>query len=433
MANKRVTVPVIGAIVTAFGVMGFLWLQLPEKGSLSPQNLTGSLPGLGSIKPETTKLSPIDSRDEALLRLRQGDLLAARGQWSDAEEEYRAAVDADGGLPALRKLAQAQMQRRDMVAARATAERMKSAGARAEDLLLLESIIMLRTGQITQAETLLVGSPESPQKAYALALLNIIKENHPEAQRQLGLAIAGWEPVLRSYARAINGAYEEYALFPESPALHLTALLGRALASVQECELALPLMTRVTQQQADYRDAWIVQGYCELTTERFQESLTSLERAYQIDPEKPETQYFLARAYTGLGDHNNAVTFLQYALQNGFTPEFEVRRALAAEATEAGNIPLAIEQLEAMTATADATVDTYRQFVNVSLGTGQPEAAYLKAVEAARKWPNDPAAQVLLGKAALETDRNDEAKTALEHALRLDPRSEEAQELMGEL
>lgn len=433
MANPRITFPVILAVVTAVGVMGFLWLQLP-KGTIDLAALPGkALPMLDPLTTDEPAAPAIDTRDEALLSLRQGDLLAAKGQWSLAAEEYRRAVDANGGLPALRKLAQAQMQKRDIAGARQTAQEMKDAGAKEEDLLLLETIIMLRTGEIQQATDLLASSAGSPQKAYGLSLLAIIQGSHEEAKIQLSAVINGWEPVLRSYARALAAAYDEYALFPESTPLHLQALLGRALAQVQECELALPMVGRVTQQLSDYRDAWIVQGYCELTTERHREALASLERAYQIDPEKPETQYFLARAYAALDDHNNAVTFLQYSLQNGFEPKSEVRSALAAEAVKAGNLTLAIEQYDALTSGADATAEMYAQFITVTLGTGQKEEAYVKAMQGAQRWPNDPTMQLYLAKAAKETGRADEAKVAITRSLELDPTSSEAQELAGEL
>jgi len=58
---------------------------------------------------------------------------------------------------------------------------------------------------------------------------------------------------------------------PSSPRvreIHLLTLVSRALAQVQECELALPLLSQVTGIQDDYRDAWIVQGFCELSSER---------------------------------------------------------------------------------------------------------------------------------------------------------------------
>ena len=67
------------------------------------------------------------------------------------------------------------------------------------------------------------------------------------------------------------------------------------------------------------------------------EAPASLERAYQLDPEKPEIQYFLARVYHALKDNTNAITFLQYAIVNDFEPENDARELLASYALESDN------------------------------------------------------------------------------------------------
>ena len=316
---------------------------------------------------------------------------------------------------------------------RGTVDQMRRSGARQEDLILLSSIILLRTGELQQAQQQLAGAPEGPQKAYGLALLAIVQGNHEEAKKQLAQVIAGWEPVLRSYARTLQGAYDEYALFPQSPALHLTTLLARALAQVQECELALPLLSQVTNQQNDYRDAWIVQGYCELTTNRFPESLSSFEHAYTIDPVKPEIQYFLARAYSAISDHGNAITFLQYALQNGFEPAAEARRLLAQEALQKGDTNLALEQFDLLTQQDDATLETYSSYVTTAIASNHKEEAYVKASEAVKKWPKEAVAFDLLGWSAEQTGRKEEAKTNLTKALQLDPGLSSAKEHLSKL
>lgn len=369
-----------------------------------------------------------DGGDEALLHLRRGDIAAMRGDWVTAGEEYQQSVNAHGGLVALRKLAQAQLQRRDIRGARETLDRMRREGAHPEDLLLLESVILLRTGEMDKARDLLNASDDSPHKHYGLALLAIAAGDHATAKTELAAVIGGWEPVLRSYAKTLASAYDQYALFPDSPETHLQTLLARALADVQECELALPMLAHVTQVQDDYRDAWIVQGYCELSTERTKEAVSSLERAYQIDPEKPETQYFLARAYGASGDHAQAVTYLQYALRNGFEPASEVRRLLAKEALDTGNADLALEQYEAMTQDAQADVDTFGSYIAAAITAGKKEEAYAKAQEAVKRWDNDATAHELLGWAAQETGRTDEAKKELNEALKIDPTRTTAQE-----
>jgi len=429
----RIAVPVLLAVVAVVAFIGLLFWQLEGTRAMLSQQLNIRL-GSGTLMDLSPALQPgIENGDEALLHLRRGDVHALRGDWANAAEEYQEAVDNDGGLTALRKLATAQLQRRDIRGAQATLDQLRRAGARAEDVLLLETLILLRTGEVTKARALLDAAQDSPHKHYALALLSIISGEHENAKSELAAVTAGWEPVLRSYARTLAGAYDEYALFPESPALHLQTLLGRALAQVQECELALPLLSQVTHGQDDYRDAWIVQGFCELTTERTTESLASLERAYQLDPEKPEIQYFLARAYINQKDHGNALTFLQYALRNGFEPESEVRRLLATTALEIGNAELALEQYEALTKASDASVDTYSAYVTAAITAGRKEEAYVKAKEAATRWPDDAVAQDLLGWSAAETNRADEARTAFTRALELDPDLLSAKERLEDL
>lgn len=418
MLSKRILLPAGLAIVCAAGILGFLWWQIVSSGQFltSPKvenTLRNDVPGAAFDE-------RIDPRDQALLKLREGDLLALQGEWAQAKTAYEAAVDAGGGLPALRKLAQAELQIRDVRSARLTLEQMKRAGAREEDLLLLESIIALRTGELQKARQIVTTALDSPQKHYAAALLAIVEGDHETAQKELKEVEGGWEPVLRTNARSLQAAYDEYALFPESPEIHRSALLARALAQVQECELALPLLGPVTIQQADYRDAWIVQGYCELTTGRSDQAMLSLERAYALDPEKPEIQYFLARAYAAQGNHQNALTFFQYALRNGFEPKKEIHALVAREAAALGNVDLALTQQQELLNEPDAGIGAYESYVAMALMLGKKEEAYVKAQEATQKWPDDARAYDLLGQVSAATERKSEAKQAWEKALSLD-------------
>lgn len=426
----RIVVPVACAVLTVCAVIGVLFWQLEGTRALLAQRLTGAIgSGMNLSMPTFTGDGPTD--DVSLLHMRKGDMHALRGEWADAVKEYQASVDAQGGVPALKKLAQAQLQRRDTRGAADTLDKLRREGARSEEVLLLESIIQLHQGEVAKARLLLQAAEESPHKHYGLGLIAIISGDHILAMQELDQVITGWDPVLRAYSRTLKGAYEEYALFPESPELHRQTLLGRALADVHECELALPLLSTVTHSQDDYRDAWIVQGFCELTTERFPEALASLERAYQLDPEKSEIQYFLARTYMSKGDHSNALTFLQYALRNGFSPEAEVRRLIAKVALELGNATLALEQYEALVQDTNASIDVYSAYISAAIAANQKEEAYLRARDAVSTWPSSAQAHYLLGLAAKETTRVDEAKTELQRTLEIDPKHTAAKELLN--
>jgi tetratricopeptide (TPR) repeat protein len=430
----RIIVPIVAALVLGVALTLFFSFTLRQSAAQIEKQLRTVTQELIDGGTALIGEDPGDEAgDRSLLHLRRGDLRALQGNWIEAESEYQKSVDTGGGIPALKKLAQAKLQRRDLNGVRSTIERLKESGAREEDLLLLQSILLLRTGELQEARDLLTSSPDTPQKHYGLALLAIIQGNHAEVALELPIVRSGWEPVLRSYAVILQEAYDEYAEFPESPEIHRTTLLARALAEVQECELALPLLTPVLQERDNYRDAWIVQGYCELTTERTEQALHSFERAYAIDPEKPETQFFLGRSHAALGDSNNAITFFGYAVQNGFEPSREARSLLALEAAKVGNTPLALEQYTVMIEGPDADIDTFTQYVELALGLNKKDEAYAAAKRATEKFPDEAEAWEVLGLSAADLEKKDEAREALTKALEMDPTLERARERLGRL
>jgi tetratricopeptide (TPR) repeat protein len=432
--SPRLTVPAALALVVGGGLISILWWQLARSSAeIRAELLRGSQVPDSTTNAALASDDPIATGDLALLHLRRGDIAALQGEWAEAEKSYKESVDSGGGIPSLRKLAQAQLQRRKIEDVRSTITALKRAGAKEEDLLLLDVIVHLRTGARDQARTLLTAAPDSPQKHYGLALISIVELDHDTAKAALQTIIAGWDPVLRAYARVLQGAYDEYAEFPESPMIHLETLLGRGLAQVQECELALPLVRHAIGERDDYRDAWIVQGYCELTTERPEQALSSLERAYNLDPEKPEVQYFLGRAHAMLKDWTNAMTYFGYALENGFEPQKEVRQHLAKAAEASGDLLKALEQYRANAEAEDADIDDVGRYISAAIATGDKETGYQVAANAAQKWPNDALAQEFLGWAAMESDRKSEAITALQKALKLDPTRETAREKLEKL
>ncbi len=412
----------------------FLWWQLTESTLLFKNALSKPLSSAEDSPFAIDEISTtIDPKDKSLFYLRQGDLFAIRSDWQEAEEQYLLSLEAGGGLPALRKLAQVQLQRRNIAGVRDTIKKLKKAGARAEDILLLESIVMLRQGELVQANALLELSEDSPQKNYGIALLSIIEGNHEVAKEKLDLVVNGWEPVLRANARTLLSAYQEFSLFPESTNIHLITLLSRSLAQVNECELALPLLVQVTQLKNNYRDAWIVQGYCELVTERPEQSLASLEQAYTIDPRKSEIQYFLGRAYADMNEHQNAIRFYNYALVNGFLPASEVRLHIADSATKLGNKIQALQQYEILIKDSDSTLETFYNAIALYLDEGLKEKAYNASISANEKYPENAAAQELLGWAAMEAGHFEEAREALNKALEISPFLKSVEEKLKKL
>ncbi len=428
----RIVLPFAAAVIVTGGILTLLWWQIDRTQDQLQRRIVQNQNELMPLPIAETDAG--DVRDDAVLtHLRQGDLSAIQGEWEPAETEYKAAVDAGGDVAALRKLAQARMQRRKYPDAKATIDRLRRAGARQEDVLLLQTTLLLRTGELVQAREILEGAGDSPQKHYGLSLLAIIQGDHETAKTELAAVETGWDPTLRAYARAIRSAYDEFATFPQGKTIHLTTLLARTLAQVQECELALPLLSQVVQEQDDYRDAWTVQGYCQLTSERYVDAEQSFQRAYGIDPEKAEIQYFLGRTYLALKDSKNAVTFLQYALQNGFEPKKEVRMKLAAAALASGDQALAWEQYDIIARESDVELPTVEKLITLSITMGKKQEALAFGLAAVSRWPTEARAYDLLGWAEAENGKKEEAKKDLEKALQIDPTLASARERLSKL
>ncbi|MBT7337604.1 hypothetical protein HN801_02755, partial [Candidatus Peregrinibacteria bacterium] len=152
--------------------------------------------------------------------------------------------------------------------------------------------------------------------------------------------------------------------------------------------------------------------------------------AYSLDPQKPEVQYFLARAYAALHEYQNAITFFEYSLSNGFQPQAEIRRLIAKNALEIGNAGLALDQYDALTLESTATLEVFEGYISAAAALGRTEEAYTKAILATTRWPNDANAYDLLAGIALQIDKKDDARKAIQKALDLNPNLESAKQKM---
>ena len=114
--SSRITAPVVLALLCAGVLIVFLWWQIARSTVVLRPDSPVVIPPDDFLNEPTITAPPqaIDPRDQALVHLRQGDLSALKGDWKGAQKEYKLSVEANGGLPALRKLATAQLQRRDI-------------------------------------------------------------------------------------------------------------------------------------------------------------------------------------------------------------------------------------------------------------------------------------------------------------------------------
>lgn len=431
----RIYVPALAAALTAFLVgLAFLWqiqssVRVIESG-FSLRNQKTTLTSAGTTRPRGT----VAAGSQALVLLREGELLELKGQWEKAQQKYEQSVTNGGGITSLRKLADIQMQRRQFDDARRTIQSLRNSDGNREDATMMEGLLEMRSGNVSKAKSIFQGIAKFPQGQYGLALVAIAGGEHERATALLSEVSLAPNAEIQSSAKILLDAYREFSLFAYKRDEHMLTLVSRALAQVNECETALPLLTTVTTSSPSYRDAFLVKGYCELVTERTPQALASLESAYAIDSEKPEIQYFLARTYKAMNDTNNAITFLQYAIINGLKPERDARELLASYAIDANDTALALEQYAAIIDDDPKDIAASQTYVHLAIRIpGKSEDAYRAALALKNLLPNDPDALALLAEAAMASGKRSEASENAEAALRLDPKHAIAKEVIERL
>lgn len=418
---QRIVIPIALAIFFVAALLVFTWWKIRSSALLNFTNvITEKAPIINNVA--ETLISNMNTAEVGgtIGTLREGELLAEQGRWSEALVLFEQVASEDESLLALRKVIQAELQLNQYDNAVETLAKLREAGAKPDDITLLQSVILVRTGKIQEAKTLLSESTESAQQLYGLMLVSIAEGNHQDAQKYSAQVITGNEPVLRNNAKIIANAYEEFALFPESTNSHLITLLARALAEVQECALSLPLITQVTATTPNYRDAWIVQGFCELQTEQHEKATRSFLTAYNIDPQKVAVQYFLGLSYYSSKQYQNAITFFEYALTNGFTPKNELHTFIARSAKQLGNMELALTHYSTLIE-SEPTEQNYADTIQAALYLQDAVQAYQKSTIMTQLFPKSANAYELLGLSAESLGNTNEAINAFTTAVQLDP------------
>jgi tetratricopeptide (TPR) repeat protein len=132
-------------------------------------------------------------------------------------------------------------------------------------------------------------------------------------------------PTSSEKAEAVYHAYNEFEGLNEGKNPHLFGLIGKVLAEHNENILAHKFAEIAIKEDIDYVDAWIVRGFANLQLGENEVALQDLRHAYELDPIRPQTHYFLALALHKVGEDEEAILFFEKSLEHDFEFSDEVR------------------------------------------------------------------------------------------------------------
>ncbi len=405
--------PVLAAVaVAALIVGGGFWLaRRGEEEQRTPPEVLSALP-----------LPPLSESITSSQLIERGDAAFAGWQLRRARDAYERAWRGEGDQRAVRRLLSVLLLLGEFDAAEELLQQLMRASLPRHAIVPLQGLLALQRGNLDVALGHFRDQGESPEGAYGMALVALLREDHDLArvhfQRSLEIA---FDPLLRADVERLLSAYDEFDLFEDGKRTHLLTLLARALSGNQECRLARELLGRVVVEDPLYRDAWIIAGYCALALELPDEAVRSFEEALALDPVKAETQYFLAMAYASRGDLERAYAQMRFAIVNHVQPETDARLRLAEYAERLGRYGEALDQYEQVLEIGGGQLRLFVAPVRLAIvQMRRPDLAEGIARRAIASSPDAALALDLLGWALLASGRLQEAAVVLERAVNRD-------------
>lgn len=223
-------------------------------------------------------------------------------------------------------------------------------------------------------------------------------------------------------AKTVLKAYEEFGRNQGGQDMHLKTLLCRAYNQVEEYNMAIPVLFEILKEQKDYRDAWVILGYSYLSTGKIKDAIYAFETAKKLDPQKPETLYFLGLANFAENKLENAASLIEQAIENGFEPEVQANQKLAEIYLANSEFEKAAEQYEKIINANDSDVNSYIRPVWLYIDKLKNPAKAIEIAKMAVTHHGDTAmSHNLLGWAYVANGDFKEGKESLSKSIEIDP------------
>ncbi|MCF7917555.1 tetratricopeptide repeat protein [Candidatus Gracilibacteria bacterium] len=218
-------------------------------------------------------------------------------------------------------------------------------------------------------------------------------------------------------------SYDEFGKLSEGKNPHLFATLSKALAQNNEAILAKEFADVSIKEDIQYIDAWILRGYSNYLLKNFDEALSDLRHAYDMDPLRPQTHYFLALVLNETGHEEEATLFFEKALEHNFEFSDEVRWKLIDLFTNQKKYDKALQLYEELL-DANTAEEHYVSALHTAIDiVKKPELALSFATKLIETKPTDDFALNMYGWALIANKRFIEAEETLRSAEQVNPQN----------
>lgn len=268
---------------------------------------------------------------------------------------------------------------------------------------------------------------------YYQALFKILQKDNEGAKNSLTslLEVLNYDE-LKEKVKIFLETYAAISINKDAKAQHQEALLAKAFIDVEEFQAAIPLLFDVIKLQNNYRDAWIMLGYCYLQTSQYEDAINALFQAKVLDPGKPETLFFIGITYAVQEQYDEAIIYLEDASEAGFEPQSLVEQKLADLNLIKKDYDKALQSYINIIDLGLADPNLYTKAIWISIEKlDKPHKAIQLGEKAVDEHPEEAISYSLRGWAHVANGDYEKGKNDLITALEMDPKLEHAYLNMG--
>ena len=124
---------------------------------------------------------------------------------------------------------------------------------------------------------------------------------------------------------AIDSVLAEFDQMRDAQRPHRYALLSKTLADQNQYILARSYADLAIKEDIAYIDAWVLRGYALFLLGDYEAAESDLRHAYELDPLRAQTQYFLGLVLYERGNVEEAVLYFEKALKQGIESATDIR------------------------------------------------------------------------------------------------------------
>ncbi len=325
-------------------IIGALLIIISSIGWVFRDNLTAPISNnkiskTGKINKKTEKPKTVISYNE---RIAESKKLTEHGYFSEATIELSEAIKLkpDFVEPYL-LLGEIYLQNNSTDKLENLLKKLQETFPNSDKVGVLQARKWINEKKFTEIMELLNGAENIPSDLlFYKAVLLTLQNNHEESKlilkelekKQVESKITNNKntkdlisPEFAKKVQEFRIIYEEFEELKEGKNAHLFANFAKILAENNEAVLAYEFANTSIKDDIEYIDAWILRGYSQYLTKDYTNAIKDFRHAYELDPIRPEVQYFLALALSEEGFLDEASLFFEKALEYNFEFSEEVR------------------------------------------------------------------------------------------------------------